>query len=62
MRFLVFGYWGFYPAGGMNDCIHKTDSKEDAEEFAENTVKEDDYDYYQIYDTKLGGIIKGGKR
>ena len=45
-RYLVFGYDRYYPNGGMSDCIGSFDTIEEAK----NAVREDNPDFWDIYD------------
>ncbi len=54
IRFLVFGYGGFYPTGGMGDCIGKAKTYEGAEKIVSKHKEEKRVlDYYEIYDISL---------
>ncbi len=54
IRFLVFGYDGFYPKGGMDDCIGKSNTFEGAEKLVRKHKEEERvFDYYDIYDISL---------
>lgn len=46
-RYLLFGYFKYYPAGGMNDCDFTSDSLELCVDY----LKLRNYDYYHVYDT-----------
>jgi len=73
MNYLVFGFDDFYPEGGMEDCIHKCNTFEEAIEFIENDKsmrltyqknktwkKQLRYNRcnYQVYNVKTGELIK----
>ena len=46
-RYFLFYYDHYYPAGGMNDCVLKTNNFDDLEQFI-HTNYEDDYLYGTI--------------
>jgi hypothetical protein len=56
MRYLVFGYNHYYPQGGMEDCLVKTDLRSVALE-AGRKYKADLYQRVYVYDTKMGETI-----
>lgn len=67
-RYLVFEIPHFYPAGGMNDCVTKTLSLNDAVSFVFGKINEDPLSLtdYQIYDIIKDEIVyefiqNGGK-
>ena len=47
-RYLVFGYFMFYPEGGMKDCVFKTNKTREIRDFVNQNEKK--YDFYDIYD------------
>ena len=56
MRYLVFGFYGYYPDGGLNDAIGVyTDEKEAL--FIGSKFK-DNFDYVEIFDLKAWKTIK----
>ncbi|HEQ3553574.1 hypothetical protein ACX3X3_13590 [Bacillus subtilis] len=60
-RFILFGFWHFYPSGGMADAILHFSTPKELKEFLvkalnEARYKNDIYDTYQILDT-VSGII-----
>lgn len=55
-RYLLFAYDFFYPCGGMDDCVLRTDCKEDLINKINNFKCEKlrygfSYDLFYIYDT-----------
>lgn len=52
-RFLLFGYDGYYPRGGMTDCIATFETLDEliAMEFYN--------DYYNVFDTKHFKVGRG---
>ena len=46
-RFIVFGMYQYYPAGGMDDAVFSSDNPEDAYEWVQN---DDDSDYHHVFD------------
>ncbi|MCR9040938.1 hypothetical protein QRX25_10470 [Bacillus sp. L381] len=58
-RFILFGYWCFYPSGGMNDAVLYFSTPEELETYLNQEISKeynDLYDHYQILDT-VSGII-----
>jgi hypothetical protein len=49
-RYLLFGYFGFYPEGAMNDFIDEFDSIKELADFLKEEIEEVDYDFYQFVD------------
>jgi len=45
-RYLLFGYDQYYPLGGMEDCLLKTNKREEITK----KIKETDFHYYELYD------------
>lgn len=52
-RYLLFGYVDYYPSGGLNDLIASYDTIEEAVKVA----KEEQQEYYEIYDRIAGKRI-----
>ena len=67
-QYLVFGYYGFYPRGGMNDFIDSFDTEEEAytrikadhklnedydPEYEFNLEYEYECDYYQVHNSEI---------
>ena len=54
-RFIVFGYFCYYPCGGSNDIVADFDSLEDAKKF----IQDDDegYEDIEIYDRENGIFV-----
>jgi hypothetical protein len=53
-RYILFGYMGYYPMGGMNDAMISFDTKEELIEESFNF----EADYYNVFDVetfKTGG-------
>ncbi len=50
MRYIVFGFHGYYPSGGLNDVVGVYNDKKEALSVG-NQVKED-FDYVEIFDSK----------
>jgi hypothetical protein len=55
-RYFLFYYDHYYPCGGMNDCVFKTDDFDDLEQFIHANY-EDDYlygtiSYYDVLEDK----------
>lgn len=54
-RYLLFAYLEYYPTGGMNDCIFKTNDIGELNSYAkEYAEKEIFYDYMDYYDCQTG--------
>lgn len=54
-RYLVFGYDGYYPRGGMHDCIEKTNDLSKVKEIFTHNRK---YEYLEFYDCATGETYK----
>lgn len=52
-RFLIFGYDGYYPAGGCNDLVAMKDTLEEAVHEAEQNK----FDNYHVLDVVEGAIV-----
>lgn len=50
-RYILFGFYNYYPSGGMNDAIESFDEKEEILNDVEQ-YNSFGYDYYQIFDTE----------
>lgn len=47
-RYILFGYLGYYPSGGMNDAMISFDTQEELI----NESSHFECDYYNVFDTK----------
>jgi hypothetical protein len=58
-RYFLFEITHYYPAGGMNDCILKTNDVEEALSVIRHKHAEDPYSMtnYEIYDVETDEII-----
>jgi hypothetical protein len=54
-RYLVFGFYSYYPSGGIDDKVSSFDLLEDAEYFVEKNELQ--YENYNIYDRLNGKKI-----
>jgi len=62
MRYLLFGGSCYYPSGGMNDLITKSNDRSLLVKIVEQLTEEDEngigeIDWYQIYDQETEKII-----
>lgn len=53
---LLFGFYDYYPRGGMDDLIDKFESYEDIENYFKTEIYFK-YDNYQVYDTITGSSM-----
>ncbi len=55
-RYLLFFYYDFYPEGGMNDCVLKTNNFNDMEKYINENLSENWYlgtiSYYDTAEDK----------
>ncbi len=56
-RFLLFSGYKYYPKGGWQDCRNSYDSLEEAKEAGYQICIEQNYDWWQVVDTKEGEIV-----
>lgn len=53
-RYFVFGYYKYYPRGGMNDFLANFETEEEANNYVsdkrKSTAIDYDYDYYEVVD------------
>lgn len=54
-RYLVFSYSTYYPEGGMNDCVLKTNDRDLAIRVA--VEKRDDFYNFSVYDVLTGSYV-----
>lgn len=56
-RYLLFFYNDYYPSGGMEDCVLKTNNFDDLEQFIHTTYTDDWYQgtisYYDTLEDKV---------
>ncbi|MCY8609897.1 hypothetical protein G3M81_12370 [Bacillus paralicheniformis] len=63
-RFILFGIWGFYPGGGMDDALSNFQNPEEVLTFLETELKGNNnevrqkHDTYQILDTTTGIVFE----
>lgn len=48
-RYLVFAYSDYYPRGGMEDCILKTNNFEEINPFIEDYIQNHDLDFDEMH-------------
>lgn len=56
-RYILFGYYGYYPSGGMKDALFSFNTESELIEEASHY----EYDYYNIFDTETFNIMSGQK-
>ena len=61
-RYLVFAYGQYYPRGGMEDCVLKTNDYKEIERKIQEIKKDidnyiEDFDEVNVYDTHTDEII-----
>lgn len=59
IRYLIFSISDYYPAGGMDDCIYKTDDLQKAKEKLKEAKQEGGHDELYIYDIQTDEEIEG---
>lgn len=47
-KYLLFAYYEYYPAGGLNDLHSAYDNKDEADAVAEVLVESGEYDYVYV--------------
>ena len=59
-RYLVFSHAAYYPGGGMSDCVHKTNDKQEAIDAMKKAIKEDGkyHGGHEIYNCEIGEVIE----
>ena len=55
-RYLVFAYLDYYPRGGMEDCIYKSNDLDHVKDFVREYIKNniDDFNEINYYDCQEG--------
>ena len=55
-KYLLFAFLGYYPSGGMDDCVFVADNINELNSYAMQYIEynKDDFDYMHYYDCNSG--------